>query len=230
MPIAAVIVYWFGTDHLLEIVTRTGSVRSVDSRLELWNRAVYVIQDFSFTGVGTGTLTKVIPLLYPMSLYPPQETPQHTHNLYLQIAVTLGIPGLVATLGLISASLFLGKTAFVSFLSRENTWGAAVTLGYLAGLVAFLANGFLDSPFWLNKPHAVPFFFMGMLIVLHGAAVGATIERQRTRTKWWRTLFVFVSWVLISLTLIAFLDEYPYWALGMAIPGGVYLGYEASRC
>jgi len=43
-----------------------------------------------------------------------------------------------------------------------------------------------------------------------------------------RGLFVFVLWILISLVAISFVGDHPYWAIAIAIGGGVYLGWEVA--
>src|SRR5205085_2072334 len=66
-----------------------------DVRAELWSRAMSMLQDFSFTGVGLGMYGKVANVLYPFFLIPPDAEMGHAHNHFLQVAVDLGIPGLV---------------------------------------------------------------------------------------------------------------------------------------
>ena len=41
-----------------------------------------------------------------------------------------------------------------------------------------------------------------------------------------RGVLIFGLWVLISLVAISFVGNHPYWALAIAIGGGVYLGWE----
>ena len=68
---------------------------SLSGRLWLWQRALSVIHDFPFTGVGPGSFSLVGPVL-----------PHHNggfennltvHNMYLQVVVVAGIPGFVWT-------------------------------------------------------------------------------------------------------------------------------------
>ncbi|MBI4446470.1 MAG: hypothetical protein HY645_11245 [Acidobacteria bacterium] len=42
-------------------------------------------------------------------------------------------------------------------------------------------------------------------------------------------ILVFVLWVVISLLAISLTAEHPYWALTVALTGGIYLGWEASQ-
>jgi putative inorganic carbon (HCO3(-)) transporter len=90
-------VFTLGFDEILDYLSSSNTVSGVDGRLEIWSRATYMIQDFSFTGVGMGSFGEVADLLYPFFLYTQGSIP-HAHNLFLQIAVDLGIPGLIAWL------------------------------------------------------------------------------------------------------------------------------------
>jgi len=76
------------------------SLDSLDLRLEVWSRAIYGIQDFPFTGMGMNNFRKVMPVLYPLSTIPPEVDIGHAHNEFLQAALDLGIPGLIAFIAL----------------------------------------------------------------------------------------------------------------------------------
>ncbi|HEB77806.1 MAG TPA: hypothetical protein ENI90_04675, partial [Methylothermaceae bacterium] len=68
----------------------------------MWTNALYALSDFVFTGIGIGTFRQVMPLLYPfVSITPDSPSFTHAHNLYLQIGLDLGLPGLIAWLALI---------------------------------------------------------------------------------------------------------------------------------
>ncbi|MDA2936718.1 O-antigen ligase family protein [Acidobacteria bacterium AH-259-A15] len=224
------VIYWYGVAEVVEVLSQTGTLSSLESRSELWNSATFAIQDFPFTGIGAGTFDKVIPVLYPLFLYSPDSVPFHTHSLYLQVGVDFGIPGLVGFVTLVALCLILGCKAVFRFREEQNRLAEALAVGYSCGLVAFLVNGIFDSPLWLNKPHAVPFFFMAMLVALNASTGSNRIAQGTTRKKaFWNGVVIFVLWIFISLVAISFVGAHPYWTLGIAIVGGIYIGYEASR-
>ena len=64
-----------------------------ESRQELWERAVYISQDFAFTGIGLRSFPKVVDLLYPLFLIGPNARVPHPHNLYLEVVASLGFVG-----------------------------------------------------------------------------------------------------------------------------------------
>ncbi|MBX3053010.1 MAG: O-antigen ligase family protein [Caldilineaceae bacterium] len=79
--------------------TVVGSL-TLSGRIEIWSRALYGIQDFSFTGMGLGTFSRIAPILYPLFLIPPDYDFGHAHNIFLQTALDFGIPGLIAFLAI----------------------------------------------------------------------------------------------------------------------------------
>ncbi|MDE3090991.1 MAG: O-antigen ligase family protein, partial [Chloroflexota bacterium] len=82
-----------------------GAVGELDfaGRAEVWSRALYAMQDFPFTGVGLNMFDPVVKVLYPLFLVSPDAQLTHAHDIYLQVAMDLGVPGLVAYLGLLTA-------------------------------------------------------------------------------------------------------------------------------
>ena len=140
-----------GWDRVADELT-TGDVTSgLDGRLEIWSRALYAIQDFPFTGLGFGTFEQVVAVLYPLFLNPAGTVP-HAHNLFLQVAVDLGLPGLVAylaVLGLTFASAFSSHDT----LRRRGDGGLA---GLCAGCIAALAGMISRGKYTLLITPAAP--------------------------------------------------------------------------
>ena len=64
---------------------------TAQGRVELWSRALYLMQDFPFTGVGLGMPQRVIDLLYPLFTVVSGSQWLHVHNTYLQIGSEMGI-------------------------------------------------------------------------------------------------------------------------------------------
>lgn len=73
---------------------------SLDQRVEIWSRAIDGIEDFPFTGMGLNTFRKLVFVLYPLSLEGPEVDLGHAHNIWLQVSLDLGLPGLVAYLAI----------------------------------------------------------------------------------------------------------------------------------
>ena len=76
------------------------SLASLRQRVEVWSRALEAIQDFTVIGMGMNTFRKVVHVLYPLQLTGPDVDIAHAHNEFLQAALDLGIPGLIAFLAI----------------------------------------------------------------------------------------------------------------------------------
>jgi putative inorganic carbon (HCO3(-)) transporter len=131
----------FGPTRLLETMDRVvGGPSSSVSRVVLWSRAWDMIQDFPFTGVGLNTFPFVLDAWYPTFMSAPGEVIVHAHNLYLQMAVDLGIPGLLAFAALLWATARAAWTA-----ARAPEPWASLALGCGIGLLAFAVYGLTDA-------------------------------------------------------------------------------------
>jgi O-antigen ligase len=71
--------------------------KSLQGRLGIWSRALYMIRDMPFSGIGLNNYPRVANL-YTMG----PNYDLHAHNTLLQTALDLGLPGLVAALALLA--------------------------------------------------------------------------------------------------------------------------------
>ena len=55
----AAYLWWVGPAAALNLLTLSGAKEGPEYRMEIWSRAWYIIQDFSFTGVGMGSFEPV---------------------------------------------------------------------------------------------------------------------------------------------------------------------------
>jgi putative inorganic carbon (HCO3(-)) transporter len=108
---------------------------------------MYMIQDFPFSGVGMGTFSEVADRLYPFFLFAP-GTVEHAHNLYLQVAVDLGLPGLIAWLAILFALVAAAYLTWRSGRASGSSWLAGIGAGLLAAQVALVVHGFTDAVVW----------------------------------------------------------------------------------
>ncbi len=145
------------------------TTRGLDQRMEIWSRAIYVIQDFPFTGLGLGTFERVVAVLYPLFLNP-AGTVSHAHNLYLQVVVDLGLPGLVAYLALLGLSFATAFSAYRVFRRGGQAAMAMLCAGCIAGLAGMCIHGLVDAVAWGTKLALVPWAVMGLVVGLHGVA------------------------------------------------------------
>ena len=136
---------------------------NLESRVEIWSRTLYGIQDFPFTGMGIGTFRQVVHVLYPLFLTSPDVDLGHAHNEFLQAALDLGIPGLTAFLALQGMAMAL---AYKTFRSTAPNWMRWTAAGALAGLVAHGVYGLTDAVALGAKPGLLFWMLLGLIAAL----------------------------------------------------------------
>lgn len=167
-------------ENLVSSLTLGSSAAGIEGRLEVWSRALYMLQDFPFTGIGMGTFTEVADRLYPFFLYAP-GTVEHAHNLYLQVGVDLGLPGLVAWLALALGALLSAFLAWrcstnCQFVSSTNgqyvPWLAGAGAGLLSVQVGLLVHGLSDAVVWgMVRPAPLVWLMWGLAVAAFNLAV-----------------------------------------------------------
>lgn len=135
-------------------------------RQQVWRAAVWMLADFPFTGVGMGLFNDVGSLLY--ALYTPSNP--GAHNLYFQVGVDLGLPGLIAYLAVLASMLWMGGTAARKFRHEKDGTLGAVAVGVLAGMVALMAHGLVDIGVWGTRAAFFPWLTIGLIAGLHRLA------------------------------------------------------------
>lgn len=154
------IILW-GASQVSSTVETVISLEGLPGRLWLWERAIYLIQAFPYTGVGLGRYGDTAQLLYPFPLY--WGVIPHAHNLFLQIAVDLGIPGLVAWLTIFLALSKATWAAYRASKSSQAVWVKTASAALLACLAALLIHGITDSVTWgMVRPAPLAWGLMGI--------------------------------------------------------------------
>lgn len=113
-----------------------------DSRLELWSRALYGLQDFPFTGMSMNGFRRVVHILYPLFLISPDMDIVHAHNHLLQAGLDLGLPGLIAYLALWWVSV---GVLWHSWQQARATEDRALIIGLSGSLFGGWSFGLLDA-------------------------------------------------------------------------------------
>jgi len=149
------------------------SVSSLDFRLDIWSRAIYGIQDFPITGLGMNVFRKALPVLYPVFRIGPDVEIAHAHNEFLQAALDLGIPGLIALLGLyIGAFWMLADIWKATRDPLRNTESCSLvtrslTLGLGGGLFAHFVYGLTDAVALGAKPGLLFWMLLALIAGLY---------------------------------------------------------------
>ena len=110
------------------------------SRLDIWSSALRGIDDHFFTGIGLGVFNQVIPARYPYHVVGLSFPVSQAHNLFLDVALAIGFPGLVGF-----ALVLAGSAILALKWIRDDSSTAPIALGILCSLAVYLVFGITDS-------------------------------------------------------------------------------------
>lgn len=108
------------------------------SRFAVWRDTPAIIQDYAFTGSGLGVSAMVLSS-YLFLLHVPYFS--HIHNLFLQIAIEQGIPGLIGIIGMFVAAFWSMAIA----VRRAHAYVALCAACVFASLLSLFVYGMFES-------------------------------------------------------------------------------------
>ena len=161
------VVHTVGTAAVVDAFLHSGALGSWEGRQEVWSRALYMMRDFPYTGIGLGTFGKVAPVMYPYFILGPGAVVPHAHNLFLQVGVDLGIPGLIAFLAMLTSTLFMAARAYVVSRRLGEKTLTGISLGLLGGLVALVIHGLVDAVTWGSKASFLPWLLFAATVIAY---------------------------------------------------------------
>jgi putative inorganic carbon (HCO3(-)) transporter len=158
-----------GFDRLLGSVGGIGN--SALGRAALWRDGLALAGDYPFTGAGLGS-TMMVYSTYALLLHVGFIT--HSHNLFLQIALEQGLPGLAAFLGLLGLALWTALRGMGTERSRgpARIWQMAAA----ASLVVLVVHGTMDTGIYARR-------VLSMMFLPFGFAFAGQKSRSRFGTK-----------------------------------------------
>lgn len=178
-------------------------------RLDIWSRALAMINDMPYTGIGLNMFPTVLSHFYPGYLLGPEA---HAHNLYLQTAADLGLPGLWALGWLMIAWGGRLRQNLTRRAQMDTPPGSPrcdqqiLLAGVAASVIAYLAHGVMDALMLGAKPSVALWILlaMGVTPVLqqpNGSAAANPATSHRHRWRKWIPIGAFVGAGLASLLL-----------------------------
>ncbi len=141
--------------------TAIGSLGSTTFRVEVWRWAVAAVADFPFTGTGLGTFRQVVRRLYPLNVQPDYDI-AHAHNIFLQTALDVGLPGLIIYLAILIIALVLGWQ-----VAKADIQLRPYALGLMGCLTAVHIFGMADALALGSKTGLVFWIILGLLTSMH---------------------------------------------------------------
>ncbi len=154
-------------DSIIQRFTSIGDMRDTSTayRVHIWEAVTNMIGGYWKTGVGIGEASfRPIYSLYALSGI---ESAPHSHNLYLQITVELGIVGLAVFL----IMLFIWAQSCLTLHKNESRPEKLLSAAGFCGILAVLAQGATDY-IWYNYR----VFLMFWLVLGLGAAIRKTLD------------------------------------------------------
>ncbi len=123
------------------------AIEGVEGRLEVWWRALLLIEDFSYSGIGMGLYGPLVDSLFPFPGGFARGVP-HAHNVFLQVAVDVGLPGLIAWLSIFFLICAVSWRLLVHAATQGGGRIRSLAAGLISSQVALILHGMFDSVIW----------------------------------------------------------------------------------
>ncbi|MBM4429381.1 MAG: tetratricopeptide repeat protein, partial [Chloroflexi bacterium] len=158
---------------------------NLPDRVSVWQRAFYLIQDTPFTGGGLGSFPALDaayahPItrwsMYWADVWVPNA---HAHNLWLQVAVEQGLPGLGALLWLLGAFACVAWRGIAAISERRaNPQEQLLLEAALISALILLSHGLFDDTVHASRGVLFLFVPMGLVVALAPHGDAAWMRRQ----------------------------------------------------
>ena len=171
LPIVGMFVHLKQDSAVLTRLTSFGD-SSTSYRISIWKGVLRMLEDIGFYGVGIGE--GAFQKIYPIYSLEGIEAAPHAHNLYLQIAVEMGVFALIVFLVFIFLYAQFSFSFCKSALNRSNK---LICLGIFSGVLAVLVQGMTDYV-WYNYRIFLLFWMVVGLGMAHVYAAKNTEEEM----------------------------------------------------
>lgn len=153
--------------HVLDHDLAHSAQASLLRRLGIWRLSLQMVAEQPLTGIGLGTYEQAFTARFPnLPLIGGRLAPPHAHNLFVQVALDLGIPGLLAYLCLLAALVrsLLSHIQHTKKIHHHRTYPLAC--GVLSGLAAMVVVGSFDNALWGTKLLIIPWCLLALAQLL----------------------------------------------------------------
>ena len=150
--------------------SRVGSAFSLSDsanlyRSKVWSGAVAMLKDCWISGTGAGNTT--FGESYLMYALQGTETAPHTHSIYLQILIQIGVVGLFI---LISSFVVILRKTGNSIMKSTDVFSSLTSAAFLCGSAAVLVSGIFDNVFYNYRLICVFWMLLGLASASSGVA------------------------------------------------------------
>jgi len=156
--LAVIVVFLAMPEAILHRIFSVGDLgdTSTSFRVFIWMGTLSMLRDYWFSGVGPGEAAWA--QVYPAYAFHTIVSP-HSHNLFLQIMVDAGAPGLAIFLGVLYQYF---KASFAALRRKVQGAQRILVIAGIASIVGFLVQAMTDYTFYNYR---VMLFFWGVLAV-----------------------------------------------------------------
>ncbi len=148
LVIAPVLLTLSGNTAILQRLLSIGNTADTSTayRVSIWRASIKIIRDFWVSGIGIGQ--EAYKSVYPVYALSGADFALHSHNLYLQVWVEMGIIGITSLFAVI---LMFVKQVFSKkvMINRKTDTNAKIVIALGASLLGFLLQGLTDYV-WYN--------------------------------------------------------------------------------
>lgn len=136
---------------------------AAESRLPQYEVAYKIIKENPIIGIGINNYTKIMGK-YDVTEDGLESITRHpVHNIFLHIAAEIGIFGITVFLWLISSILIEG----IKYIVSNQDFIAYTVIGMIAGIIAFLVHGLVDTASLGNKLYMFIWFFAAIIFAVN---------------------------------------------------------------
>jgi O-antigen ligase/Tfp pilus assembly protein PilF len=149
---------------------RPGDI-TASTRISLWKSSIDMVRDRPLTGTGPGTFRSAYPKYRRDHIF---AGASFSHNDYLQIAATTGLPGLGLFLLFI---VMIFRRGLRVIRSKERDFRARAMPGVLAAIFAVLVHEFVDFNLMLPS-NAMIFFALSGIVASRDTLIASAPQRS----------------------------------------------------
>lgn len=141
-------------------------------RVSIWQASVKLIRDFWLSGIGLGS--DAFSMIYPKYALAGANFALHSHNLFLQICVEMGLIGIVTFLALVVA--LIRQSFSLAVYKKRGGVSATIVIAATAGILGYLVQGLTDNV-WYNYKMLLIFWIVVGLVSSGSNLIRETKEK-----------------------------------------------------
>jgi len=195
---------WFGWDRIIERFERLkGTDVSSEMRFHNWKDSLRIVKDFPLTGTGIGTYEHIYPKYKTITT---QEKWEHAHNDFIEVAVEMGIAGMLPVLYLI-VSFY--RVMITGIMKRRLLEARLLGIGALAGITGLLIHSSTDFNLHIGA-NALYFSVLSAIAIIAirikpSEEKGTMLEKKGISRSFCLTIYALITLlsIVILMTMIA---------------------------